>query len=56
MDLRMGYLSWISILANLAHSAYLNKANLFLSFSIEKARNVFLLRDLLIHRIGPLKY
>lgn len=26
MDLRMGYLTWISILANLACSTYLNKA------------------------------
>lgn len=55
MDLRMGYLTWISILANLAHSTYLNKANLFLSFSMEKARIVFILRDILIHGIGPLK-
>lgn len=55
MDLRMGYLTWISILANLAHSTYLNKANLFLSFSTEKARIVFILRDILIHGIGPLK-
>lgn len=55
MDLRMGYLTWISILANLAHSTYLNKANLFLSSSMEKAQIVFILRDILIHGIGPLK-
>jgi len=38
MDLRVGYLTWISILANLACGAYLNKAHLFPSFSTNKKK------------------
>lgn len=38
----MGYRTWTSILANLAWGAYLNKANLFPSFSTEKALNPFI--------------